>query len=202
MELTRVRFLEKISCFGICPKKPQKKPQEKPKPELNLLPWRRIARQKQRQRTLRILLLIFALILMASFVLQRYFDFKIHRLSKINQTLTSEYVLEKDKNTESLRLHESWRSSTKNHQQLKLFLQTIRSAHQGAHQGEKDDFIFQEVGLEANDLKPSMSWLGMTNSKHLQQWLSTISKQLGGTEVQLVEIKKSISQIQFEAKTS
>jgi hypothetical protein len=204
--LKKAFFLEQFEKIGVIrifrflsfiksKRKPQKNKTSDDQ-QINLLPWRRFYRQKKRVRASRGLFYFFALVVMGTIGVNLYFNFKINNLKEFNRKLNTVYLHQKEKNLEQASLNAWWKSSTKSHQQLKIFLQTF----QESKTLEKNPIFFQEVRLDSGDSAHSMSWLGMTNPETLQAWLTRISSEIGGGEVQLVEIKKSLGQVQFEAQ--
>ena len=163
--------------------------------EINLLPWRCWERQKKRAFWIRQVLWFFIVVSLGSFGLHAYWENKIQYLQKKNAEITQQKSAQKEAQNHERLLNTWWTNSVKEHQQFIIFLRIIKNS------SLPKDFQLQEARFEPSQTSPaSMSWIGVTNSKSLSQWLAQVSEELPGVEIQLVDMKRALGQVQFEAQ--
>ena len=177
---------------------------------INLLPWRCLERQSQRAFWIQGFLISLVFILMGAWSARYFFDQKIRELNHIHEELLLKSVAEEELKQKEALAQASWDDSLKEHQQLKIFLEVTRNADAGDRFRSgtplsSDGVRFREARFESSETLDSnipISWIGVTNSGGLRQWLSQLSKDIPQAEIHLVDLKKALGNIEFEAQVS
>ena len=161
-------------------------------PEINLLPWR--SRRYQRRQKLGWLCLASLMggIFLGSSGLNHYFMTQTRKLKTENQRISLEVTKHTQAAKEEKRLNTWAETTTREREVFQLFLRVMQRAAFFQIHFQSATFDFSGPGM--------ISFLGVAEPSLLKTWLQETAQTVSDKEIQLIDVRKSLEQVQFEAR--